>query len=144
MLGINQILDVLTFQRSALVIILRKSYLCVLLLTPPAQRQEYPWLVWKACCECEDCLSTNTWTVAPELHASLHSGSVTCLFHRSCRAGIFLTSLLKCLLPLHILKYKHCHFTAHFWTRSMLCLVCVSAGWSHERKGYSVTKCESL
>lgn len=138
MLEINQTLGMLTFQRGVLVIILGKSYLCVLLLTPSAQRQEYPWLVWNACCESQHYLSINTWTVAPELHASLHSGSVTCLFHVSCRAGVFLTSLLKCLFPLHTLKYNQCHFTAHFWSRRMLCLVCVSADWCHERKGYSV------
>lgn len=45
MLEINQTLGMLTFQRGVLVIILGKSYLCVLLLTPSAQRQEYPWLV---------------------------------------------------------------------------------------------------
>lgn len=45
MLEIDQTLGVLTSQTGALVIILRKSYLCVLCLTPSAQRQEYPWLV---------------------------------------------------------------------------------------------------
>lgn len=61
----------------------------------PTQRREHPWLTWRGCCKSEDYLCINTWTIAPELHAWLHSGSASWLFHRSCKDNAFLNIIIE-------------------------------------------------
>jgi len=85
--------------------------------------------------------------IAPELHALLHNGSASWLFHRSCKDNAFLKIITEMPFFFTHLEIQKCHIAEYFWSRMMLLAVHQLTDRfipSHAREDHSVTKSEDM